>query len=116
MLRPMNAAPPETHGDERTGILMAGGAYAFWGFMPLYWRLFEGVTPLELTSHRVLWCAIFCVIVTLARGRVAHLVHIARRPRVFGALVLTSLLITANWTIFIYCVVTEQLVDQHGAH
>jgi len=109
----MNASPPAHTAppSERTGILLAAGAYAFWGFMPLYWRLFEGVGPLELTSHRVLWCAIFCAIVTLARGRFSHLVHILRRPKVIGALVLTSLLITANWTIFIYTVSTHQLVE-----
>ncbi len=106
----MNASPPD-HPSERTGILFAGGAYAFWGFMPLYWRLFTGVGPFELTSHRVLWCAVFCGIVTLARGRLVNLLHIVRKPRVLGALVLTSLLITANWTIFIYTVTTHQLVE-----
>jgi chloramphenicol-sensitive protein RarD len=106
----MNASPPD-HPNERTGILFAGAAYAFWGFMPLYWRLFKGIGPFELTSHRVLWCAVFCAFVTLARGRFMHLVHIATRPRVLGALVMTSLLITANWTIFIYTVATNQLVE-----
>jgi len=106
----MNAPPPD-HPHEKTGILFAGAAYAIWGFMPLFWRLFKGVGPLELTSHRVLWCAVFCAIVTLARGRFTHLVHIASRPRVLGALVMTSLLITANWTIFIYTVATNQLVE-----
>ena len=99
------------HPHERTGILLAGGAYAFWGIMPLYWRLFPTVAPYELTTHRVFWCAIFCAIVTLARGRFAHIILIARRPRVFGALIATSLLITVNWTIFIYCVATRQLVE-----
>lgn len=99
------------HPHERTGILYAAGAYAFWGFMPLYWGLFRGIAPLELTSHRVLWCAIFCVLVTLARGRFAHLVAIVKTPRVLGALVATGLLITVNWTIFIYTVSTHQLVE-----
>jgi chloramphenicol-sensitive protein RarD len=47
----------------------------------------------------------------LARGRLAHLIDIVRRPRVVGALVATSLLITVNWTIFIYTVATNQLVE-----
>jgi chloramphenicol-sensitive protein RarD len=103
--------PANDHPNERTGILFAAGSYAFWGFMPLYWKLFDGLGPLELTSHRVFWCAIFCVLVTVGRGRFEHLIGIAKRPRVLAPLIATSLLITANWTIFIYTVTTHQLVE-----
>jgi chloramphenicol-sensitive protein RarD len=101
---------PDDHPHERAGILYATGAYATWAVMPLYWRLFGHVGPFELTTHRVFWCAIFCAIVTLARGRLAQLIDIAKPPRVLGALIATSLLITVNWTIFIYSVATNQLV------
>ena len=98
------------HGETR-GILLAGGAYAFWGLVPLYWNLLAGVSPIEVTLHRILWCALFGLAVTLARGRVSHLLRIARTPRLLGALAASSLLISANWTIYIYCVATHQLVD-----
>ena len=51
------------HGGEATGILYAGAAYAFWGITPLYWRFLGEVPPFELTTHRVLWCALFVAIV-----------------------------------------------------
>jgi chloramphenicol-sensitive protein RarD len=101
----------DDHPEEGKGILFAGGAYAIWGVVPLYWRLLTGVGPLEITIHRVLWCAITVAIVTLARGRFWHVMAILRTRQTIGALVLTSLLITANWTIFIYCVSTHQLVE-----
>lgn len=101
----------DDHPHEKAGIFYASAAYAMWAVMPLYWRIFSHVGPYELTTHRVFWCAIFCTIITLARRRLAHLIEIARRPRVLGALVATSILITINWTIFIYTVATNQLVD-----
>lgn len=101
---------PDDHPQEKAGIFYATAAYATWAVMPLYWRIFSHVGPYELTTHRVFWCAIFCAIVTLARRRIAHLLDIVRRPRVFGALVATSILITINWTMFIYSVSTHQLV------
>ena len=40
---------PHTEHDESAGILYAGLAYAFWAFVPLYWRLLGDVPPFELT-------------------------------------------------------------------
>ena len=67
--------------------------------------------PFELTTHRVLWCALFVAIVTAWRGRLAHIVTILRTPKLLGTLALTSILITTNWTVFIYCVATNRLVE-----
>ena len=100
---------PEPH-DETHGILYAGGAYVVWGFVPLYWRLLDGVSPVEITLHRILWCSLFGLAVTArapAASRISSLV--LRTPRLLGALMASSLLITANWTIYIYCVSTHQL-------
>jgi chloramphenicol-sensitive protein RarD len=102
---------PPSAGDDATGILLAGFAYAFWGIMPLYWRLLSSVPPLELTVHRIFWCAIFLAFVAVERKRLAPLRAIARDPRLLGTLALTSVLITCNWTLYIYCIATHQLVE-----
>ncbi|MGD0864602.1 MAG: EamA family transporter RarD [Rhizomicrobium sp.] len=97
--------------NESTGILLAGVAYAIWGVVPLYWRLLGDVPPFELTVHRVLWCALFLLVVTAWRGRTSRIVSILREPRTLATLALTSVLISCNWTLFIYCVSTNQLVE-----
>ncbi|HEY8696072.1 MAG TPA: EamA family transporter RarD [Rhizomicrobium sp.] len=97
--------------DDPRGILYALIAYAVWGIMPLYWRLLSAVPPFELTVHRVLWCALFVLGVTLARGRWPQLLAAIRNRRLLGTLALTSVLISINWTIYIYCVASHQLVE-----
>src|SRR6201999_123102 len=104
------SAPPSPQ-DDATGIFLAGFAYAFWGIMPLYWRLLSRVPPLELTVHRIFWCAIFLAFVTAARRRWSALRQIVRAPKLLATLALTSVLITCNWTLYIYCVATHQLVE-----
>src|SRR5579859_5504693 len=99
------------HPGEVTGILYAGAAYGIWGFVPLFWRLLADVSAVEITVHRVLWCAVFTVFVTLWRTRLRHILAIFRTPRMIGALTLSSLLISANWTLFIWCVSTHRLVE-----
>ena len=64
------------HPEEGKGILLAGGAYALWGFVPLYWRLLSDVGPFEITIHRVLWCTLTVALVTVGRGRALHVLSI----------------------------------------
>lgn len=102
--------PPERH-HEGQGILLAGGAYLVWGLVPLYWQLLADVSPWQVTLHRILWCALFGLIVSFFRRRLSHLALVFRTPRLLAALAASSLLITANWTLFMYTVSTHQLVE-----
>ncbi|HEY5047878.1 MAG TPA: EamA family transporter RarD [Rhizomicrobium sp.] len=97
--------------DETAGILFAGSAYAVWGIVPLYWRLLGDVPPFELTVYRVFWCALFVTAVTFWQGHTSRAFAILRSRRLVATLALTSVLITCNWTLYIYCVATNQLVD-----
>jgi chloramphenicol-sensitive protein RarD len=115
---PVDVAAPEppgavapASGDDMTGIGLAAFSYVFWGFMPLYWRLLDAVPPFELTVHRIFWCALFVAVVALVRGRMPHIGAILRNRRVLATLALTSVLISINWTIYIYCIATNQLVE-----
>ncbi len=100
----------ESHDDTR-GILYVGGAYAFWGFVPLYWWFLKDVPPFEITLHRILWCALVGLIVTAGRGRMSRFISVLRTARVMGALMISSILITTNWTIYVYCVDSQRLLE-----
>lgn len=97
--------------DDRAGIALAAAAYGFWGIMPVYWRLLSAVPPFQLTVHRVFWCALFLAGLLFVRGRGSRLLALIRDRRLIGTLALTSVLISINWTIYIYCVATDQLVE-----
>ena len=105
----MNA--PNHAKDDMTGILFAGFSYVFWGVMPIYWRLLAAVPAFELTVHRIFWSALFVAGVALGRRRIPHLVAMFRNKRLIGTLALTSVLISINWTVYIYAVASHQLVE-----
>lgn len=96
---------------ETRGILLAGSAYAIWGFVPLYWRLLGDIGPFELTVHRVLWCAVFVGLVIALQGHARRTLSVLRSWPLVRILVATSVLISCNWTLFIWCVATNQLVE-----
>lgn len=104
----MSERPPP---DDPVGFVCAVLAYGLWGIVPLYWRLLDGVSPFEVTAHRIVWCALFVMVVALLRRRWKQLVAIVRAPKIFGMLALTGVLISGNWTVYIYCVASHQLVE-----
>lgn len=97
--------------NETAGILYAGSAFTFWGLVPLYWDRLSMVPPFELATHRLLWCALFALGMTAAQGRLAAVLAVVRNKRLLGALAISSLLILANWTIYIWSIATHQLVE-----
>jgi chloramphenicol-sensitive protein RarD len=97
--------------NETAGILFAGGAFSLWGVLPLYWHLLSAVPPVELSIQRMVWCALFAAAVTAARGRLRIVWNTVRTKRLLAALALSSVLIAANWTIYIWSIATHQLVE-----
>jgi chloramphenicol-sensitive protein RarD len=97
--------------DDPNGIALAAFSYVFWGFMPLYWRLLLAVPPFEVTVHRIFWSALFCAIMIAVRRRWSHLRALFGQKRIMAILALTGILISINWTIFIYSVANRSLVE-----
>lgn len=97
--------------EDNAGIAYVAGAYVLWGFNPLYWRLLHDVSVFQMSAHRLLWCAGLLAVVALVRGRMAEIGAILRTPRTFRTLLLTSLLININWGLFMYSLLSDQLVE-----
>jgi chloramphenicol-sensitive protein RarD len=108
---PLEGAEASIQRDDLTGVVYAALAYIFWGIVPIYWRWLGNVPPFQITVHRVLWCALFVAAVSFARGRIPHLLALIRNTRILATLALTSVLISINWLIYIYCVASDQLVE-----
>jgi chloramphenicol-sensitive protein RarD len=107
----MSAEAPLQPHNETAGILYAASAYSLWGVLPLYWHVLGNVPPFELSFHRMVWCALFAMAVTLAMGRTKTVWSAVRSRKVLMALTVSSLLIAVNWTIYIYAVAKAELVE-----
>ncbi len=103
--RPLAPALPRGPG------LPAGlAAYALWGFLPLLFHALRAVPPLELIAWRVVFTLPVCVVfLTVLRGW-GDLYATLRRPRVAGYLVLSAILLSTNWTIYVSAVVSGHVL------
>ncbi len=93
------------------GYLYALLAYASWGLFPLYWKWFSGVSPLEIVSHRVLWSALLLAVFVAASRQLREVIAVLRNWRHLSVLFLTASLLSANWGIFIYGVLSRHVVE-----
>ena len=94
----------------RTGLILAVGAYASWGLLPLYLRLLRGVPALQLLSHRVLWSVVLLVVIVLVTKQVRPILA-AARGRTLLLLMASSLLIAVNWIVYIWSVQNAHVIE-----
>lgn len=96
-------APPSTQ-PSRAALLSGLSAYLLWGTLPLF------ITPLGkhilaplIVCQRVLWSVVLLTLVLSLKPRGwSDVGRILRTRSTLGALILSSLLISANWLLFVY--------------
>ena len=92
-------------GRSRTGVLFALGAFTFWGFTPLFFKLIEHVSPFEVVAHRVVWSVALITPMLLVMGGAGRFVSSLKERRVFLALAASASLIAVNWLIFVWAII-----------
>lgn len=108
------AVPATGGGGERRAALAAGVAcYTAWGLFPLYFQLLgrAGIGPWEIVGHRTLWAVPAALALVLLARQGRELLAVLRRPRVLAWLALSTLLIGANWIVFVLAVNTGRTLD-----
>lgn len=96
-------------GSGHRGCVYGFAAYAFWGFVPLYFKLVREAGALEILAHRVVWSVVFVALILLVMGGFAFLRGLS--GRVLLGIALASVLVGANWGIFIYGINTDRVVE-----
>lgn len=97
--------------DYRKGVLLAVCAYAIWGVAPLYFKLLHHVPATEILMHRVIWSFFFMIILMQFMGGFGRLRLVLKHPKQLAVLFATSVLIAANWLIFIWAVNNDHMLD-----
>jgi chloramphenicol-sensitive protein RarD len=97
--------------EVRRGAAYAVAAFSFWGITPLYYKLLSSVGSAEILAHRIVWTVFFGVLLLSLTRRWPQLLHALRSTRMKATLLLSSLLVSTNWLVYIYAVQTERILD-----
>ncbi len=91
-------------------MLYALAAFIFWGLTPIYFKAVDQVPPLELLAHRVVWSVpLIALLITMGR-QWGELRRALAAPKVWLVLGITTCLISNNWFVFIYAMVSGQVL------
>ncbi|MGF7173267.1 EamA family transporter RarD [Azospirillum doebereinerae] len=96
-----------------TGAFTAAVAsFLLWGLVnPIYFKLLNGIGAVEIVAHRILWTVVLVgAAVLVLKGPAAVVAAVGGWKRL-GIFVVTTLLVTANWTTFIWAIVNNRLVE-----
>ncbi|MCF7920515.1 MAG: EamA family transporter RarD [Candidatus Cloacimonetes bacterium] len=96
--------------ERLTGYLMGSIAYLLWGFLPLYWKLINCITPQEILAHRILWSLGFIFVILLLKKDWRWLSKL-RNPRLWLLYTVSALLVSVNWFTYIWAVNNSHTVD-----
>ena len=88
----------------RRGVLCGLTAYLVWGFFPLFFKTVAHVHPLEVVAHRIVWSMLFLALLVTVTGRWGEIGSALRVAKTFSTLCVTTVLIAANWLVFIYAI------------
>ena len=89
--------------EYKKGLIYGLLCYLIWGLFPLYWRLIDHVDSFEILAHRMLWSCVFMValFVGIRKMRLRDKVVGVRQ---WGGLLVTSILISFNWGLYIWAI------------
>ena len=90
---------------------MGLGAYGLWGVFPLYFTVLDPAGPVEILLHRVVWTLLVCAVLLSVTRSWGGVVTAARTPRVLLMLAAAAVLIATNWLVYIFGVLSEQVVQ-----
>ncbi|MGE7215294.1 EamA family transporter RarD [Priestia koreensis] len=101
--------------DQSAGVIYTAIAYLLWGIFPLYWKLLSGVPSGEILAHRVIWSFVFMIVLLLVNRKIrvffTTFKQLLHKPKQFVMLVVASLLISANWGIYIWAVNQNHIIE-----
>ncbi len=97
--------------SERSGVAYGLGAYITWGLLTIYWKFLKDFNAFELIGWRVVTSSIILSTVIVYTKRLRSLVTALRDPKLRLRIALASILLSINWTTYVWAVVHENVIE-----
>ena len=92
------------------GYALVFSSYVMWGLLTFYWKQLTMLLPFEVLSTRIIFSFMTMGLVLIWRKNRLFISYLGQSSK-RRILMMTSLLIMANWVIYIYAVSSDQIVQ-----
>jgi len=94
------------------GLLLSSIGSFWWGFLGvIYFKYLEFIGYVELVIHRCLWTALSLIITTFFFSKWQIFFSIISNKKKLVYLFFSGFLIFLNWSVWIYAVATDRIID-----
>ena len=94
------------------GLLLTSLGSFWWGFIGvIYFEYVSFIGHVELVSHRCIWTAVMLILTTTFFSKWKSFIYIISNKKILIALFISGFLIFINWSIWIYAVATNRIID-----
>jgi chloramphenicol-sensitive protein RarD len=94
------------------GLLLAGFGSFWWGFFGvLYFKYITFIGHIELVVHRCLWTTLTLIITTFIFSKWHIFFKIIQNTKYLIYLFFSGFLIFVNWSVWIYAIATNKIID-----
>jgi chloramphenicol-sensitive protein RarD len=104
------AQAPAPAGSDQGGLPYALGAYAIWGFVPLFFKVLTTVPPVEVLAQRIVWSLPLCFLIMAFRRQIGEYFAALKDWRALRLLLASSVLIAVNWLVYIFAIFTDHVL------
>ena len=99
-----------TENSQAKYLIYTFAAFIMWGLFPIYFKWVEQVDAFEIMAHRVVWSLVFMLVFMVAFRKRILLRKMFTTPALFWPLVASSVMIAINWGLYVWAVVSEQVL------
>ncbi|MBO7369510.1 MAG: EamA family transporter RarD [Campylobacter sp.] len=97
--------------SQTTALILGISTFLMWGIFPIYFKMLEQASALEVLAHRIIWSVVFLLIFIKYKNRIRNLQEIFHNKKTLKTLFITGLFIASNWGIYIYAVNSDQILE-----
>ena len=107
----MAGSPTISETDARAGLVAGLGAYILWGFLPLLFHVLSAAGSITVVANRTIWSLLLVGGIVLLGGRLAEVKAALRDGPTLRSMLISSVLLCANWLIYVWAVDTDQVLE-----
>lgn len=97
--------------DARSGLIVALVCYLLWGFLPLLFHALQDVGSVTIVADRTLCSLVVVGAILVIRRRTPEIGAALRDRETLRSMVMSSVLLAANWLIFVWAVEQNQVLE-----
>jgi len=97
--------------ETQIGVMYALSAYFIWGIAPLYFKHLDFISVYEILAHRVIWSVVVTGLLVSYLKDWGNVLSVCRAYKSVIMLILTSLLISCNWLVFIWAINNGKMLE-----